>query len=851
MQKEIELLAPAGTREALEAAVNAGADAVYLGGKTFGARAYASNFDREEMEKAVYFCHMHHVRLYVTVNTLVDDKELPELEDYLVFLHNVGVDGIIVQDMGVIRAAQNLVPGLPLHASTQMTVTNSAGVRFAAEHSIVRVVPARELSLSDLKKACDSGLEIEAFIHGALCVCYSGQCLMSSLIGGRSGNRGRCAQPCRLPYTLVDKNGKDLLAGKDAGQYLLSPKDLNTLRVLPQMIEAGVISYKIEGRMKRPEYVAVVVDAYRRAMDSYKRGAYEVPEKDLANIEQIFNRDFTTAYLEKHQGRLMMSDRRPNNRGVLVGRVQKLNKDHTKAVVKLDKTIHTGDGLEFWVKVGGRVGTVVNTMRVDGNVVECAAAGVLAEIDVPKGVRLNDRVFRTLDSELMAYAGQFYGEKNRKRIPITAKVTAHMGSPLQVVLTDEDGNTGAGLTDFIAETARKHALDEAAVRKQIDRLGTTEYELSKLETEIDDGLMVPMSEINEARRKACEALDKARLEAFAPARTPVENKNVMRSWLRELEQSEIKPAGVFAGRNEGEIADEEGRPKKNIAETDRPQLTVWADTVDKVKAALEGGADWIIFGGDRFSVRNVAFTDYETAAKLVHSAGRRIAFSTPRIVKEGQLGYFAKFLQQAEACDIDLLYVHNTGVWQLAKDLNLKTPLWADMSLNIYNTQSLQFWKDAGAVGATVSVELNMGQLAHLAKVSPLPLECLVQGPIEMMVSEYCAGGSFLGNLDKGACTFKCKEEIYLHDRKDARFRLAGDQFCRMHVLNSQDLSVLGGLQELHAMGIARLRIDGRTYEPNQLRNLVRQYNETLAIQGETVENLPGTTRGHYYRGVL
>ena len=851
MQKEIELLAPAGTWEALEAAVNAGADAVYLGGKAFGARAYASNFDREEMTRAVYFCHMHHVRLYVTVNTLVDDKELPELEDYLVFLHNVGVDGIIVQDMGVIRAAQMIVPGLPLHASTQMTVTNSAGVRFAAEHGIVRVVPARELSLSDLKKACDTGLEIEAFIHGALCVCYSGQCLMSSLIGGRSGNRGRCAQPCRLPYTLVDKNGKDLLAGKDAGQYLLSPKDLNTLRVLPQMIDAGVISYKIEGRMKRPEYVAVVVDAYRRAMDSYKRGTYEVPEKDLANIEQIFNRDFTTAYLEKHQGRLMMSDRRPNNRGVLVGRVQKLNKDHTKAVVKLDKTIHTGDGLEFWVKVGGRVGTVINTVRVNGNVVECAAEGTLAEIDVPKGVRLNDRVFRTLDSELMAYAGQFYGEKNKKRIPITATVTVHMGSPLQVVLTDDDGNSATGLTDFIAEPARKHALDETAVRKQIDRLGTTEYELKSLVTDMDEGLMVPMSEINEARRKACEALDKARLEAFAPARVPVENRNVMHCWLRELENSGNKPADVLAGSKEDAFAGGDGRLRKNIEGTNGPQITAWADTVDKVDAALKSGADWLIFGGDRFSARDVAFTDYETAAKLVRSAGRRIAFSTPRIVKEGQLGYFAKFLQLAEACDIDLLYVHNQGIWQLAKDLNLKTPLWADMSLNIYNTQNLQFWKEAGAVGATLSVELNMGQLAHLAKVSPLPLECLVQGPIEMMVSEYCAGGSFLGHLDKGACTFKCKEEIYLHDRKDARFRLAGDQFCRMHVLNSQDLSVLGGLQELQAMGIARLRIDGRTYEPNQLRNLVKQYKETRALQGEAVENLPGTTRGHYYRGVL
>ena len=824
MRKEIELLAPAGTWEALEAAVNAGANAVYLGGKAFGARAYASNFDREEMGKAVYFCHMHHVRLYVTVNTLVDDKELPELEDYLVFLHNVGVDGIIVQDMGIIRAAGKLVPDLPLHASTQMTVTGSAGVRFAAEHGIVRVVPARELSLSDLKKACDTGTDIEAFIHGALCVCYSGQCLMSSLIGGRSGNRGRCAQPCRLPYTLVDKDGKDLLQGKDAGQYLLSPKDLNTLKVLPQMIEAGVISYKIEGRMKRPEYVAVVVDAYRRAMDSYKRGSYEVPAKDLANIEQIFNRDFTTAYLEKHQGRLMMSDRRPNNRGVLVGRVQKLNKDHTKAFVKLDKEIHKGDGLEFWVKVGGRVGTEVNSIRVGGTPVDRAEAGTLAEIDVPKGVRLNDRVFRTLDSGLMAYAGQFYGEKNKKRIPVHGVVKARMGQPLEVVLTDGDGNIGTGLTDFIAEPARKHALDETAIRKQVDRLGTTEYVLETLDTVIDDGLMVPMSEINEARRRACEALDAARLEAFAPARKPVENRHVMSRWLVEQESVKAKGPGL---------------------------LTVWVDTVEKVKAALEGGADWVIFGGDRYSSKDVTFADYETAAGLVHKTGRKIAFSTPRIVKEGQQGYFEKFLQQTETCGADMLCVHNLSVWQQARDLNLTTPLWADMSLNIYNTQSLLFWKEAGAAGATLSVELSMGQLAHLAKTSPLPLECLVQGPIEMMVSEYCAGGSFLGHLDKGPCTSKCKEEIFLHDRKDAKFRLAGDQFCRMHVLNSQDLSVLGGLQELRDMGIDRLRIDGRAYGPDQVRGLVKKFKETLMLRDEPVENLSGTTRGHYYRGVL
>ena len=263
MNSYIELLAPAGTWEALEAAVNAGADAVYMGGKAFGARAYASNFDEEEMARAVYFAHMHRVRIFITVNTLVDDSEMETLANYLMFLNNVGVDGLIVQDVGVIRLCQKICPELPLHASTQMTVTNSGGVNFSKGIGLERTVLARELSLKEIKAACECGTEIETFIHGALCVCYSGQCLMSSLIGGRSGNRGRCAQPCRLPYALYDAKDNDMLKGKDAGQYLLSPKDMNTLQILPELIEAGVCSYKIEGRMKRPEYVAVVVDAYR------------------------------------------------------------------------------------------------------------------------------------------------------------------------------------------------------------------------------------------------------------------------------------------------------------------------------------------------------------------------------------------------------------------------------------------------------------------------------------------------------------------------------------------------------------------------------------------------------------
>lgn len=817
--QKLELLAPAGSWEALEAAVNAGADAVYMGGKSFGARAYASNFDKEEMAKAVYFAHMHHVRIYITVNTLVDDSELEELADYLMFLNNVGVDGIIVQDLGVIRLARKIVPELPLHASTQMTITNSSGVDFAVAAGMERSVLARELSLKEIEAACSRGTEIETFIHGALCVCYSGQCLMSSLIGGRSGNRGRCAQPCRLPYRLLNSKGDDMLEGKDAGQYLLSPKDMNTLEILPQLIESGVVSYKIEGRMKRPEYVAIVVDAYRRAMDSYIAGDYSVPAEDFANIEQIFNRDFTTAYMVNRPGREMMSDRRPNNRGVLVGRVLKLDKQRNKAVIKLDKELHLGDGLEFWVTVGGRVGTTVTEMLSKGESVSSAAYGEQVTIDVPKGVRLNDRVFRTLDSKLMSYAQQFFGPDAKKRIAVDAVVTAHVGQPMTVTLTDEDGNVGYGETDFIVEEARKRALDYAVVHKQLDRMGTTEYFLNSLNVELDDNVMVPMSEMNEARRMACEALDAARLEAFAPARKPVHKHN------------------------------ESFVPNAKKRTHDGAVLTVHCDSLGKVNAALQAGAERILFGGDCFTHIPLSDEDYRKATNMVRKAGRQLAFATPRIVKEAQLKYFDRLFALWSELEPDFVYISNNGLWSIAVKHGLK-PV-ADMSLNIFNYQSLEFWKEQGAVGAVISSEMTMGQVEHLASVSPVPIECMIQGRLEMMVSEYCVGGSFLGDLHKGACKFNCSESLFLEDRKDAKFPIATDQFCRMHVLNAHELSMTANVQLMAEIGVSSLRIDGRNYDEQRLGELITMYKKILGGAVEAPDNLPGTTRGHYFRGVM
>lgn len=816
----IELLAPAGTWEALEAAINAGANAVYLGGANFGARQFAENFDRPAMAKAVILAHLHRVKLYVTVNILVDDSEMSELGDYLVFLHNIGIDGIIVQDMGVVRVARKVVPDLPLHASTQMTVTNAQGAIFAYHQGLQQVVVARETTLADMKTICEKMPgQIEGFIHGALCVCYSGQCLMSSLIGGRSGNRGRCAQPCRLPYTLVDKEGNNLLAQVDAGQYLLSPKDMNTLEILPRLIEAGVASYKIEGRMKRPEYVAVVTDIYRRAMDSYLAGEYHVSDEDKKNIEQIFNRDFTTAYLEKKPGRTMMSDRRPNNRGVLVGRVSQVLPQEHKAIIKLDRELNEGDGLEFWVTVGGRIGTTLNHLAINGKQVESAPAGSKALIDVPAGVRLNDRVFRTFDAKLMAYAGKFYGEHNKKRIPVTAKVSAHLGMPMTIELVDNEGNVGRGATNFIVEKARKHPLTAETIRKQMDRLGTSEYVMEDLLLESDPEVMVPISEINEARRCATENLNKARLEKFLPARKQL-------VWQKSILQE-----------------------PQNHTRSRHPLLTVQVDTLAKAQGALQSGADVLILGGDSYNLPLLQEEDYKTIGAMVRSAGKKWMIATSRIVAEKELAYYSKAFAFWQKLQPDYLLIANNGLWEMAGATDI--PLWADYSLNTYNSQSILFWQEAGAKGVTLSPELTMQQVENLVGKTPLPVECLVEGPLEMMVTEYCVEGSFLGNLQGGSCSFHCGKESFLQDRKQEQFPLKHDQFGRTHILNGHPLSMVANLEQMTRLGMQGLRIDGRSYDLDKLRESVMLYHNVLIGEEKVEDNIPHTTRGHYFRGVL
>lgn len=891
----IELLAPAGSREALVAAVESGADAVYLAGNMFGARAYADNFDEEGMREAIRFAHLRGVHVHVTVNTIMDSRELPELKKYLRFLYEAGADAVLVQDLGAARLVRETVPELPMHASTQMTVHNLDGVRALEALGFSRVVLSREVTLEAVRHICSQAkAEIEVFVHGALCVCYSGQCLMSSMIGGRSGNRGRCAQPCRLPYTLVDEKDNDLL-GDSAGKYLLSPRDMNTINLLPELLAAGVTSLKIEGRMKRPEYVAVAVGCYRRAVDSYLSGDFAVPEEDSRALAQIFNRDFTTAYLEKKQGRNMMSDKRPNNRGLMLGRVQEyhpLTEDSGLAVLRLSDGISAGDQVDFWVKVGGRVTATVQDMQLVTGIrskntpknarkniskddkkkqdrnqaknlaknvsslnmqnllpVEKAAAGDVVALTVKGRVFPGDRVFKVYDGKLMESAKAMYSTGAPVRsFGVGAVVRAAAGQPLVLTLTDEDGHTAEAETEFIGQEAMKRPLTEETLMKQIGRLGTSIFTLTELKAEISGNVMVPVSELNEVRRKCVEQLENMRLADFQAEadRARAEASAAVRAGLANFYSVIEKTAPEnIRSRNRGETG-----------------ITVVADDLAKLSAALDGGADRIVFGGENYRHEAVTLPMHEMAVKLAKAAGAEVVFNTPRIIRDGELPAFHRWLESIGELGAAGISVHNIGSLYAARQLT-DLPVEADFSLISYNIEALRHLAELGVSRAVLSPELNMAQLSELAGRSPMPVECLVEGNLELMVSEYCCTGSFLGGLDRGSCGAPCvtsDKSFFLKDRKDIKFPLVMDQYCHMHLLNSSRLSMLPHAMKFRAMGISSLRLDGRYMDEGQLRKTVRNYRRYMAYPAElteaekkAVQLLEGEniTRGHYFRGVL
>lgn len=499
--KRPELLAPAGSMESLYAAIEAGCDAVYLSGYMFGARQYATNFSEEEILEAIKICHLYGVKIYVTVNTLIYDDEVKTFLNYIDFLHKNNVDAIIIQDIGMLDLVHQMYPNLEIHASTQMHIHNLNGVKFCEKAGIKRVVLARETSIDKLKEIrSNTDLELEIFVQGALCISYSGQCLMSSLIGGRSGNRGACAGSCRLPYNIVDSKNKKY--NKD--NYPISTKDLCTLEHLGDLIELGINSLKIEGRMKRPEYVYLIVSIYRKAIDSYiNNHKINISLNDIKEMKKMFNRMFTKGFLFNDDNDHIVNPYRPNHLGIEIGKV--IDYKNKFVTIKLSDELSLNDGIRI---IERDLGCTLTSMFNNHKKVITAKSGDIISFKLEGNIKVGDTLVKTTDYNQLKTINNIINEKKRK-VLINGKITVKVGLPLK--LTINDNKNTIVLEKDIVTKAINNPLTELDIKKQIDRLGNTVYKFSSLEIETDNKSFVNNKELNNIRREIIELLNTKRL----------------------------------------------------------------------------------------------------------------------------------------------------------------------------------------------------------------------------------------------------------------------------------------------------------------------------------------------------
>ena len=517
---KIEVLAPAGSMESLYAAINKGADAVYLGGNKFSARAYASNFDNENMQKAIDYAHSYGIKIYVTINTILKENEIEEAVRYVGYLYEIGADALIIQDLGLFKRIKEEYSDLELHASTQMTIHNGEAAIYFKEKGFHRLVLSREMTIDEIKHiSTDLMIETEMFVHGAICVSYSGQCLMSSIIGGRSGNRGRCAQPCRMEYTLKGEK-----SGEQKG-HLLSPKDMCTIDDVNDIIESGTHSLKIEGRMKRPEYVAGVVDNYRKAVDKvlFKK-KYNVQE-GKGQLLQLFNRSgFTNAYLKGNTGKDMMSFNSPKNAGVPLGIVEKSGE------IKLKENLSLGDGVRYRDK-----GFSVSKILLNGKEVTTAKRGDVVKL-FPIDYKKGDELFKSLNKQLFDELEDYIKPYNKK-ISLNAKVKFIVDSPIELSIVHN--NKEYIFTGEIVQKAEKRPLDKERIEDALKKSGEIPYKLDFIEfTDFEDGFL-RIADLNNLRRDALESIAKSVCKEARRKRPKKEDKNNSYPIKNTIEISEI------------------------------------------------------------------------------------------------------------------------------------------------------------------------------------------------------------------------------------------------------------------------------------------------------------------------
>ncbi|MBK8093485.1 MAG: U32 family peptidase [Verrucomicrobiaceae bacterium] len=778
-----ELLSPAGNWECARAAVANGADAIYFGMPRFNARLRADNFTAEDLPELMKFLHEHGVKGYVAFNTLIFTAELPDAAAQLRLLESSGVDAVIVQDLGLARMVKALTPGLRLHASTQMTITSPEGLEFAQQLDIDQAVLARELSLRELERFKDSPVPLEVFVHGALCVAYSGQCLTSESLGRRSANRGECAQACRMPYEmLVDGVARDL----GDKRYLLSPQDLAAVDEIPRLIELGIRSFKIEGRLKTPEYVAAVTQVYRAAMDRALAGKpAPATEDDRYALEMTFSRGLFTGWMHGVDHQQLVGAYYGKKRGPYVGAVTRILGADTLELNELRLDMKPGDGVVFEnlddtnAEQGGSIYELRGTRMSFRH-------GHLRMQDIPTGTR----VFKTSDPALNRALRQSF-EKDipqRKLHRLDLMVTGMAGEPLRV-------SCGAALvsSSMPLQAALKRPLTPAAFIDQFSRLGGTAYELGQVDFQVEGEVMVPVSELNRMRRDLVAACDMQPAQLPAPKRAT----STLEGMLAAAKAPQEAP----------------GAPKQ--------ELFVLCRTKEQISAALECGISRLYL--DFEDIRRYG----DVVAEIRDSGSKsEIWLATPRIQKSGEAGFF-KLIERAKSHGV---LIRNLGAISHFKEAGL--PITGDFSLNVANPLTAEILKKTGLERLTISYDLNIEQVLDLlGGAPPAWFELTLHQHMPMFHMEHCAFAAFLSEgTNFTNCGRPCdRHRVHLRDRVGMEHPLKADVGCRNTLFNAVAQTGAQYFTALRQAGLGAFRVELLEEDGAESARVLKTYQELLA----------------------
>lgn len=803
MKDRVEILAPAGSMECLKAAITAGADAVYTGGALFGARAYAHNLTEEELLEAIDYVHLHGRRLYLTVNTLIKDREMEkQMYDYLLPYYRQGLDAVIVQDIGLFRFIRKHFPDLPIHASTQMTLTGVDGAKFLEKEGAQRIVTSRELSMAEVKKIADeTELEIESFVHGALCYCYSGQCLFSSFIGGRSGNRGQCAQPCRLLYRTPEAKRP---------QYLLSLKDICTLELIPEMIESGIYSFKIEGRMKKPEYAAAVAFQYRKYADlylkyyeecpaeedpaAYAMKKYRVREEDRQMLLDLYNRGgFHTGYYHTQNGREMISLNRPNHAGVPAVKV--LAKKGRNVTAKALTDLYPQDIIELPMRKGREKAdnyTCKDAVRKGMNV------QIPVFADTP--FKRDEIWMRTRNSTLIdTLREEFVNGKIKERICGTFRLYPQEKATLTVKCRDAE-ITVAGEK---AQEALSQPMSRERIEKQLRKTGNTEFEFSFLKAEIGEKVFLPMQSLNELRREALETLEKVICEKY---------------------------------RRSGEVKDpEEDKTELSMEEEVLSGWTASVRTAEQMEVILEEEAVGRIYVDCTMFPRIWEKDSYVEWITKVHAAGKEIYLVMPYIFRERTRKQYEAAYNRIFGAGWDGILIANYESFAFLKEHGYTGRIMTDYNLYEFNQESRKFWKEKGVFEFTAPVELTERELQDLRVKDG---EVIVYGYLPMMISAGCIQKTTRGCLKKSGQTT-------ITDRYRNPFVVKNEcDYCYNILYNYVPLYLGDRMEEVYQIGPGRIRLMFTTERLQEVRQILSAYFEGKELPEGTY------TRGHWKRGI-